>query len=83
MSYCALEMGGVEETVLKLNAAAESQEYRCTALKLLKRAEAEREGINLITFCLLVIPLQFLVHPFKIAGISCRYGDRQYLRYII
>lgn len=43
MGYCALEMGRAEEAVLKLNAAAEFPEYSSVALKLLKRAEAERK----------------------------------------
>jgi len=41
MGYCALEKGRVEEAAERLNEAAEFPDYRQTALKLLKRAEAE------------------------------------------
>ena len=68
--YRALDMGRAEEAVLKLNAAAEFPEYSSAALKLLKRAEAERKLIYAGTFRLAGAFLQFPVHPAEITGAS-------------
>jgi Tfp pilus assembly protein PilF len=43
MGYCALETGMIDEAIKRLNTASEFPEYRGTALKLLKRAEAEKQ----------------------------------------